>query len=212
MGARYTIDTPSQAEPDRQKENLMKKLFVIGLLVAAASLVFVGCGGGSAESGGSAQGEGQAQTQETDATSRPTQAVATSAAQWEQALSAEGPWIIIATQDVTSESELVIEGEVYEDEGAEEPRRKLALYAQDSERNITDRYTLTAPRLIVRHENVRIQGGTFAGDVYIEAEGFNLVGGTIDGDLYFENESLRESFSMDDASEVTGTIEIGSVE
>ena len=104
-----------------------------------------------------------------------------------------------------------MEGEVYEEEGAEAPRRKLALYAQDSERNVTDRYTLTTPRLIVRHENVRVQGGTIDGDVYVEAEGFQLQDATVDGNVYFESEALRESAEIDEASTVTGSVEIGTL-
>ena len=46
---------------------------------------------------------------------------------------------------------------------------------------MTARYTLTAPRLIVRHRNTRIQGGTFKGDVYVEAQGFELVDATSTG-------------------------------
>jgi hypothetical protein len=44
--------------------------------------------------------------------------------------------------------------------------------------------------------------------VYAEAPGFHLLGATVDGDVYFETEALRDTFEMDDASEVTGTGEL----
>lgn len=138
----------------------------------------------------------------TDADTRATQAFVTEAAPLAEALSADGPWIIIATADIVSEEEIVIAGEVEDNSG--EVRRKLAFYEQDADRNITARYTLEAPRVIVRQDNTRLQGGAIAGDVYVEAPGFNLVDATIDGNLYFADEDLQESASIDDASEVTG--------
>jgi hypothetical protein len=103
-------------------------------------------------------------------------------------------------------------GAVYEEEGAEAPRRKLALYAQDADRNVTARYTLTVPSLVVHHMNTRIQAGTVAGDVYVSAEGFELrSGATIDGNLYFATEELRDSADISDDSTVTGEIKIGSM-
>ncbi|NBC30305.1 MAG: hypothetical protein GVY29_09985 [Spirochaetes bacterium] len=44
--------------------------------------------------------------------------------------------------------------------------------------------------------------------MYAEAPGFHLLGATVDGDVYFETEALRDTFEMDDASEVTGTGEL----
>lgn len=165
----------------------MKKLLItIILLLAALSFSFAG-------------GD-----QEVAAVSAPTQAIVTNTEEVLQAAGAEGPWIIITEQDVTVDKDIVVEGEVYEDADADAPRRKFALYAQDEDHNITNRYTLTAPKLIIRHENVRIQGGTFKGDVYVEAEGFHLRDATIDGDIYFDSDDLKSSFEMDDASKVTG--------
>jgi hypothetical protein len=172
----------------------MKQLFVLILIVGIAAVAVAG-------------GQGE----DADAVTRPTQAWVTSQSELEQAVGPDGPWIILFEEDLEVSSDVVISGEVYEEEGADAPRRKFALYAQDENRNITDRYTLTAPNVIVRHENVRIQGGAIDGDVYVEAEGFNLVGATIEGNLYFENESLQESFQMDEASTVTGEIAIGSM-
>lgn len=172
----------------------MKQLFVFLLITGLAVSAFAG-------------GQGE----DADAVTRPTEAWVTSQSELEQAVGPDGPWIILFEDDLEVSSDVVISGEVYEEEGADAPRRKLALYSQDENRNVTDRYTLSAPNVIVRHENVRVQGGTIDGDVYVEADGFELRGATIDGNLYFENESLRESFEMDGESTVTGETAIGSM-
>jgi hypothetical protein len=143
--------------------------------------------------------------------SRPTEVVIEGSGDVQPALGPDGAWIVIFEGDVTVDSQVVIDGEVYEEEGAEAPRRKLALYTQDADRNVTARFTLTVPELVVRHENTRIQAGTVAGDVYVEAEGFELRGATIDGNLYFASEAIRDSADLDDESTVTGETGIGSL-
>ncbi len=120
-------------------------------------------------------------------------------------LSAEGTWIVAALNNVTLTEELVVDGEFIH---REEIARKLALYTQDEERNITASFVLTAPKLVVKSENFRIQGGTFKGDVYVEAPGFNLVKGTVDGNVYFADEALKDSMVMDEDSVVTGEIAV----
>ncbi|MFP4365080.1 MAG: hypothetical protein ACLFR1_14555 [Spirochaetia bacterium] len=170
----------------------MKRTILLLLMVFLAGFAFAG-------------GQGE----EADAVSRPTEMYVTSAAEMEEAVSADGPWIIILQQDLEVSSDLVVAGEVYQEEGDDEPKRKLAFYDQDSDRNITDRYTLTVPNLIIRHDNVQLKGGIIEGDVYVEAEGFNLNDATIDGNLYFASEDVRESFANNGT--VTGAIEIGSM-
>ena len=125
-----------------------------------------------------------------------------------EAAGADGTWIIATTEDVSLEQEIVVAGE-FTRRG--EIYRKIALYAQDDDRNVTDRYTLTAPRMVVRSENTRIQSGTFVGDVYVEAPSFHLLDARVDGDIYFENESLRDSFEHDNESEISGELQIGSL-
>lgn len=114
----------------------------------------------------------------------------------------DGTWIIAITEDVTVDEEIVLDGEFTR---REEVARKFALYAQDEDRNITDRYTLTAPRMVVRSPNARIQGGTFEGDVFVEANGFLVVDATVDGDVTFASSEYRESAEIEDGS-VTGEI------
>jgi hypothetical protein len=173
----------------------MKKVLIALLILVIGSVAFAN---GQQEEG-------------VDAVSNPTEAIITGAADTVEALGPNGAWIVIAEQDVNVDSDVVISGEVYEEEGAEAPRRKLALYAQDSDRNVTARYTLTVPKLIVRHVNTRIQGGIVKGDVYVEAENFNMVDATIDGNLYFKSEALKSTYTMDEKSTVTGTTAVKSL-
>lgn len=148
-----------------------------------------------------------------DAVSRPTEMTATNADNLQEAVGADGSWIVLFEDDVTVDEDITIFGAVYEEEGADAPRRKLALYTQDSDRNVTDRFTLTVPQLVVHHMNTRVQAGTIAGDVYVEEEGFELTSGaTIDGNLYFASEAVQDSASISDDSTVTGSTEIGTVD
>ena len=55
---------------------------------------------------------------------------------------------------------------------------------------------------------LRIKGGTFKGDVYVEANNFELVDATIDGNIYFKDQAAKDSFKMDDTSKVTGTMDV----
>lgn len=183
----------------------MKRAIVLILIITLAAFAFIGCGGGEQEAEETAE-----ESAEVDATSRPTEMTATNASNLQDAVGPDGAWIILFNSDLTADQEIVISGEVYEEEGAEAPRRKLALYAQDSDRNVTARYTLTVPRLIVQHMNTRIQSGEIAGNVFVESEGFELTGGgTINGNLYFASEELRESANITDDSTVMGDILVG---
>lgn len=123
---------------------------------------------------------------------------------FEKAISKEGTWIIATLTDLTFDKELVLEGEFTHNDAK---ARKIALYAQDDDRNITASYKLTAPKLTVKSENARIQGGTFVGDVYVEANGFTLPEATIEGNLYFANEEYKNSFDLV-TGKVTGVIEV----
>ena len=180
----------------------MKRISVLTTVLALLAIVLIGCGA-----------DGEEETAETDGTTRPTELTATNTQNLQEAVGPDGSWIILFEDDLTVGEPITVAGEVYEDEDADAPRRKLALYAQDADRNVTARYTLTVPRLIVDHANTRVQAGTIAGDVYVEEEGFELTsGGTIDGDLTFASEELRDSATIDDSSTVTGEIGIGTAE
>lgn len=126
------------------------------------------------------------------------------------AVSADGGWIAATLNDITVDQDLVVEGEFISKEKID---RKLALYTQDEDHNITGQFTVTAPKLIVKSENFRLTGGTFKGDVYVEAPGFKLdKSSTVDGNIFFASKELLDTFIVSDTSEVTGTIQVDSVD
>lgn len=129
-----------------------------------------------------------------------------------KSIGAEGKWIVCATKDLTTDKELVLEGEFVngkkDDAGKDIVQRKIALYTQDEDRNITARFTLTAPKLTIKSPVASIQHGTFKGDLYVAVEGFKLVDATIDGNVYFTSDAIKASFTMDETSKITGTQEV----
>jgi len=122
-----------------------------------------------------------------------------------EAASADGTWIVIPTKDLTIEEEVVVAGTFYggkdaEDEDAE-IYRKIAAYTQDDDRNIIDQWTITVPQLTIQSENTIFYGGTLAGDVYVEVDGFALQeDATIEGNLTFASEDYQAS------AEINGTV------
>jgi hypothetical protein len=128
------------------------------------------------------------------------------------AISANGTWIICLLNDLTLNQEITLDGEFTngkkDDAGKDIVQRKIALYSQDENRNITARYTLTAPKLTINSPQASIQRGTFKGDIYVNAEGFQLVDATVEGNIYFKDEQVKGSFTMDGTSKVSGTQEL----
>lgn len=123
-------------------------------------------------------------------------------------LSEDGNWIFAVTDDVTLSDDLVVAGTFYDgnDESAD-VYRKLALYAQDDEHNVTDEYTLTVPTIIVESPNFRIQNGTVEGNIEVSAEGFELAGSTVNGDVTFDSQELLDSANLDEGT-VTGEVTV----
>lgn len=122
-----------------------------------------------------------------------------------RAMSKDGTWIILFENDFTTDKELVLEGEFINKEKLD---RKIALYTQDENKNVTGSFTLTAPKLTVKSPNTRIQNGTFKGDLYIEAPNVQLRGAKIEGNVYFLNQESQDTFNMDENSSVTGVMEL----
>lgn len=129
-----------------------------------------------------------------------------------KAISKNGTWIIALTQDLSTDKELLLEGEFKngkkDDAGKDVIQRKIALYTQDENRTITARFTLTAPKMTVSSPMASIQHGTFKGDLYIDVTDFQLVDATVEGNVYFANEKAKSTFKMDDKSKITGKQEI----
>ncbi len=131
---------------------------------------------------------------------------------FKKAISSNGTWIIAITSDLTVNEDLLVEGEFKngkkDDNGNELLQRKIALYSQDKDRNITARYTLTAPKLTITSPEASIQHGTFKGDLNVSVANFKLIDATVDGNVYFTSEEAQSTFSMDDTSKVTGSQEL----
>lgn len=121
------------------------------------------------------------------------------------ALSADGTWIAATLNDITVDDEIVVDGQFTHRDA---PARKLGLYTQDEDRNITASFKLTAPKMTVKSENFRIQGGTFVGDVYVEANGFNLRAGGVDGNVHFASKEALDTFLMNDDAFITGNVQV----
>lgn len=133
-------------------------------------------------------------------------------AAFENAISKDGTWIIATLKDLSFDKDLVLDGEFKngkkDEAGNDVIQRKIALYAQDDKRNVTARYTLTAPTLTINSPNARIQGGIFKGDVYVNTNDFQLVDATVEGNIYFASEEAKAGFKIDDKSKVTGVMEV----
>jgi len=129
-----------------------------------------------------------------------------------KAVSSTGTWIICLTKDLNVSQDIVLAGEFKngkkDENGQDIIQRKIALYTQDENRNITNRFTLTAPKLTIESPKASIQHGTFKGDIYVSAKDFELVDATVEGNIYFTNDDAKNTFKMDDKSKVTGVQEL----
>lgn len=116
----------------------------------------------------------------------------------EAAMKPDGAWIIAPTKNVTFDHDITVSGKFY-DHGAKDGKvaRKFSLYNQDKDNKVSDRFTMTAPKLIVESENFSIVNGTFKGDILVKAKGFAIDGGTVDGTITFASKELKDSAKLD---------------
>lgn len=187
------------------------KLKTIFLLLAMLTVLFTGCNQAN-----------QTPTTTSPSTTVPaaeaspdtvtTASVVDTEAAFEKAISNSGTWIICTLKDLTFTKDLVLDGEFKngkkDDAGKDIIQRKIGLYEQDKDRNVTARYTLTAPKLTINSLNGSIQHGTFKGDLYVSADNFQLVDATVEGNVYFTTDTANSTFKMDDKSKVTGKQEL----
>lgn len=176
---------------------MRKKLTLITIVVLSLFLL-AACGGNATE-----------ENQQEAADTVTTASIVNEEEAFKEAISADGAWIIATLNDLTFEEEIVVDGTFYNGGDSEnELYRKIAAYAQDDDRNVTDRYTITAPQMIIKSPNTRFQAGVFAGDIIVEANGFNLYDATVEGNIYFASEEYQESAEISEDSEVTGEMEV----
>lgn len=120
----------------------------------------------------------------------------------QRAFSAEGEWIVILTEDMEVEEDLVLE-----EQDNEQGERKLAFYESDDDGEVTEMYTLTAPSVTLEAENTRFAGNV-SGDVIVDNNGFNFYNEPeIDGDLIFTSEEYQESAEFDESA-VSGEVRV----
>lgn len=122
-------------------------------------------------------------------------------------------WIVILENDVTTSKEIVLnsgfkKADKDNPDKMVDTSRVVALYKTNENKEKIADYTLTVPKVIIKDENTKIEGGTIKGDIYIEAKEVKLEGTTVDGNVYFNNEEAKNSFHIDEASKITGTMEI----
>ncbi|MRN53638.1 hypothetical protein [Paenibacillus monticola] len=188
----------------------MKKLAALAAVFMLVMLI--GCGNNN-NNGAAANQNGANANTDSNANGnadQPTDAVTSASvvdneANFKKAISKEGTWIIATLKDLTFSEDLVLDGQFT---NKDEPARKIALYSQDADHNITASFTLTAPKITIKSENARIQGGTFVGDVYVEAKGFQVVNATIQGNVYFASDEFQSTYSAADQGKVTGVTEV----
>jgi hypothetical protein len=197
----------------------MRKL--AGIAAILAFLLLVGCGNngnnqaagnqnGTTNAGNTAGDPNQTDGNTNGNADQPTDAVTSASvvdneAAFKKAISKEGTWIAATLKDLTFTEDLVLEGDFI---NKKEKARKIALYTQDADKNITNSFKLTAPKITIRSENARIQGGTFVGDVYVEANHFKVVNATIQGNVYFAKDEYQATYDASDQGTVTGVTEV----
>lgn len=141
-----------------------------------------------------------------------TASIVNTEAAFEKAISSKGKWIICLLKDLTFNKDLVLEGEFdngkKDEAGNKIIQRKIALYTQDDNRNITNRFKLTAPKLTIKSPKASIQHGTFKGDLYVSAKNFELVDATVEGNVYFTTDEAKSTFKKDATSKITGKEEL----
>lgn len=180
----------------------MKK--TAGIAVAFAFILLTGCGSAAKQPAATpTPAPAPSATAAADAVT--SASVVDNEAAFKHAIGKDGTWIAATLKDLTFTEDLVVEGKFI---NKDKPARKIALYTQDAEHNITKSFTLTAPKITIKSENARIQGGTFVGDVYVEANGFSVVNATVQGNVYFANDQYQSTFNASDQGKVTGVTEV----
>jgi len=202
-------NTELDNKQNRQGGLLMKNRRIIPLTIMLAVLAALSIGCAQNRQGDTSPGTTPSETTP-DVTT--TASIVDNAEDFKKAISRTGTWIICLTKDLTLNEEIVLDGEFTngkkDEQGQDIIQRKIALYTQDENRNVTARFTLTAPKLTINSPNARIQSGTFKGDIYVSAENFELVDAVVDGNVYFTTDKAKSTFKMDEKSSVSGKQEL----
>jgi hypothetical protein len=185
---------------------MKKRTLLIALTVILSTAVFVGCGKKAEEK----TEEKPATTENGKADVVTTASVVNDNEAFVKAISKDGTWIIATLGDLTFDKELVVDGDFKngkkdEKTGEETYQRKIGLYTQDENHKVTNRFTLTAPKITFNSINGSLEHGTFKGDVYVAGKNFKLVNQTIEGNVYFLNQEAKDTFKIADKDGDTKT-------
>lgn len=187
---------------------MKNKSFVLSIFLALFLITSIFAGCGSKEE----PGPSQTSPPETTPDVTTSASIVDNEEAFKKAISSTGTWIIATVKDLTFDEELVLEGEFKngkkDESGKDIIQRKIALYAQDDNRNVTKRYTLTAPKLTILSPMASIQHGIFKGDIYVSVPNFQLVDQKVEGNIYFTTDEAKSTFKMDETSSVTGKTEL----
>ncbi|WP_300383291.1 hypothetical protein [Clostridium sp.] len=121
-------------------------------------------------------------------------------------------WIILVENDITTTKDIVLNtGYEKTDEKNESKKvstpRVLVLCTKDANKNIDKNFTLTTPKVTVKDEGAKIEGGVLKGDLYIEANNIILELTKIEGNVYFSSKDAKDSIVIKDST-VTGTMDV----
>ncbi|MEG2417017.1 MAG: hypothetical protein RSB12_06120 [Peptostreptococcaceae bacterium] len=176
----------------------MKRKLLAGICISMLTLSLVGC---------SSPAEKPPVEEKVDTVG--TASLPATIEEFETGISTSGRWIITLVADIISEKDLVVEGEFFKkDDKASDIYRKIGLYAQDDNKNITEQYTVTAPKIVVKSQNTNFVNGTIKGDLYVEANGVVLKETKVEGNVYFANEDVKSTFVMEGEASVSGVQEV----
>ncbi len=192
----------------------MKKTLILLLIISLIS-VFGGCGGNDDTDNKNQDGDNTTTEESNDQDkndAETTASIVNDEDAFKSAISSQGEWIICTLKDLSFDEDLVLDGNFTngkkDEQGNDIVQRKIALYTQDEERNVTNRFTLKAPKLTINSPMASLQHGIFVGDLYVKQDNFKLVDMQVDGNIYFETETAKSTFTMDEASTVTGVQEV----
>ena len=125
--------------------------------------------------------------------------LATDEASFKEKISANGNWIVLTDKDLSFTEDLVVEGDF------EKRALAFAAYLPD---NKIDKFSVTAPTIVINNPNTLLEYGIIKGDVYVKSEGFTTKDATIEGNLYFETEELKSAFTKDEMTKVSGEVSV----
>jgi hypothetical protein len=210
----------------------MKKVKFVTLAATAllAAGILTACGNNNNDTATTSE-PATTETTEADVTTAATETDATDVATLKHGLSADGTWIVHSTKSIDASGETItVEGNEFMHRGEKvENKRKLAFYTQERDNSttpatvtITDSFTLTVERLIIKSNGFDLSNMTVKGDVYVDADDFTIstTEGTefppaIDGNLYFATEAQMDAFKAADgdlAQFVHGDIAVKTAE